>query len=58
MRGGLVTLALGISIGLPPTSGPNHAQSIRRLLYVALPGVAAEVEHGGVGVLVFDIDRQ
>jgi hypothetical protein len=30
--------------------------SNRHLLYVALPGIRAEVKRGGVGVLVYDID--
>jgi DNA-binding beta-propeller fold protein YncE len=34
-----------------PAAGPAH-----RLLYVATPGIRNYVEHGGVGVLVFDID--
>jgi len=29
----------------------------KRFLYVAVPGIRNEVEHGGVGVLVFDIDK-
>ena len=35
----------------------DQAQSLQRFLYVALPGVADEVNHGGVGVLVFDVDN-
>jgi len=29
----------------------------KRYLYVAVPGIRNEIEHGGVGVLVFDIDN-
>ena len=33
------------------------ASAERRLLYVAVPGIRNYLEHGGHGVLVFDIDR-
>ncbi|MPZ20552.1 MAG: hypothetical protein GEV06_21950 [Luteitalea sp.] len=36
-----------------PVQGTGDA---RRLLYVAAPGVRNYVEHGGVGILVFDIE--
>jgi DNA-binding beta-propeller fold protein YncE len=47
---------------LPLTSAPRASpaqagQQERHLLYVAVPGVRNYVEHGGVGVLVFDIDH-
>src|SRR5437764_4785103 len=32
--------------------------STRHLLYVASPGIRNYVEHGGVGILVFDIDNR
>ena len=38
-----------------PASGED-GPSVRRLLYVAVPGVRNYLEHGGHGVLVFDID--
>lgn len=38
------------------TSGPAAQQGDRRYIYAAVPGVGSEVEHGGVGVLVFDVD--
>jgi DNA-binding beta-propeller fold protein YncE len=50
----LALAALGAVAGSPghaATSDPAH-----RLLYVATPGIRNYVEHGGVGVLVFDID--
>jgi DNA-binding beta-propeller fold protein YncE len=48
------------SLGTMPASGslqdPAQHPAPRRLLYVATPGIRNYVEHGGVGVLVFDID--
>ncbi len=45
---------------LPATTaaprGPAPLAAEQRLLYVASPGIRNYVEHGGVGVLVFDID--
>jgi DNA-binding beta-propeller fold protein YncE len=39
-----------------PTPAPASASGEeRRLLYVAVPGIRNYVEHGGVGLLVFDI---
>src|SRR5437867_10416676 len=37
---------------------PRHlaAEKERHFLYVAVPGIRNYVEHGGVGILVFDID--
>jgi len=29
----------------------------KRFLYVAVPGIRNEIEHGGMGVLVFDADN-
>lgn len=37
-------------------SGPEARQGDRRFIYAAVPGVGSEVEHGGVGILVFDVD--
>lgn len=34
----------------------RRADSERRFLYVAAPGIRNYVEHGGIGILVFDID--
>lgn len=36
---------------------PSTPKSVRRLLYVAVPGIRNYLEYGGHGVLVFDIDR-
>ena len=40
----------------PPPPRPQEARPERHLLYVAVPGIRNYVEHGGVGVLVFDMD--
>ena len=37
--------------------GPYPGAPERHLLYVAVPGVRNYVEHGGVGILVFDINE-
>ena len=55
---GLTCLARGLCTVLVAfvLSGQSPIQE-RRFLYVAVPGIRNEVEHGGVGVLVFDIDN-
>jgi hypothetical protein len=40
----------------PPPPRLQDARQERHLLYVAVPGIRNYVEHGGVGVLVFDMD--
>src|SRR4051812_10302088 len=35
----------------------GHAQQTQRLLYAGVPGVGNAADHGGTGVLVFDMDR-
>lgn len=48
----LAPAAMPVSdIRIAPTPAPEH-----HLLYVAVPGVRNYVEHGGVGILVYDID--
>jgi len=39
------------------TSAAAHAQEQKRYLYVVAPGVRNYLEHGGAGILVFDIDN-
>jgi hypothetical protein len=39
----------------PPPRGP--AEGERHLLYVAAPGIRNDLQYGGAGILVFDIDR-
>ena len=40
-----------------PLATRVRAQTTRRLLYVAEPGIRNYVEYGGIGVLVYDIDK-
>jgi DNA-binding beta-propeller fold protein YncE len=35
----------------------GHAQQAQRLLYAGVPGVGNAIDHGGIGILVFDIDH-
>ena len=49
----LCALALTAASWAP---GPQAAKE-QRLLYVAAPGIRNYVEYGGVGILVYDIDR-
>ena len=39
-----------------PRRPARGADAERRFLYVAAPGIRNYVEHGGIGILVFDID--
>lgn len=41
----------------PPNSLESSDQQIRRLLYVASPGIRNYLQYGGHGVLVFDVDN-
>src|SRR5881398_539148 len=45
--------ALAVAGALAMSRPDGHE---RHLLYVAVPGVRNYVEHGGVGILVFDMD--
>src|SRR4051812_28633336 len=36
---------------------PAHAQTLRHLIYAAVPGIGNDVAFGGVGILVFDRDQ-
>jgi DNA-binding beta-propeller fold protein YncE len=49
-----VRLLLALLVAFSPAAS-RHA-SERHFLYVAAPGIRNYVEHGGVGILVFDID--
>ena len=40
-----------------PASSLQTVQKERHFLYVAVPGVRNYVEHGGIGILIFDIDN-
>src|SRR5438477_12793691 len=48
-------LLLSFSVSMFPV--PMQAEPEQHLLYVASPGVRHYVEHGGVGILVFDVDK-
>ena len=48
-------LLLSFSVSMFPV--PMQAGAEQHLLYVASPGVRNYVEHGGVGILVFDVDK-
>jgi DNA-binding beta-propeller fold protein YncE len=45
-----VTIAVAFSV-------TTRTQGAKRLLYAGVPGVGNQTEHGGTGVLVFDMDR-
>jgi DNA-binding beta-propeller fold protein YncE len=51
MRARLVTVVLFLTVAFPALAKE------RRLLYVATPGIRNYVQFGGVGLLVFDIDK-
>lgn len=42
--------------GSDPARAAHHEQEARRYLYVAVPGLRRYLEHGGHGLLVFDMD--
>ena len=52
----LWSLALVVLTGSPPPVAADEGEA-RRLLYVAEPGIRDYVQHGGHGVVVFDIDH-
>jgi hypothetical protein len=52
----VATLCLAGLGSAPSPPLPQEARQERHLLYVAVPGIRNYVEHGGVGVLVFDMD--
>jgi DNA-binding beta-propeller fold protein YncE len=49
-------LAAGLLLAVLALSSTGRAETQRRFLYVATPGIRNYVEHGGIGILVFDID--
>jgi DNA-binding beta-propeller fold protein YncE len=51
----LILLLVSFSLSMSPD--PMRAGADQHLLYVASPGVRNYVEHGGVGILVFDADN-
>jgi DNA-binding beta-propeller fold protein YncE len=50
-----ILLLASFSLSMSPV--PMRARAEQHLLYVASPGVRNYVEHGGVGILVFDVDN-
>src|SRR5262245_4215321 len=54
---GLAVAALVTLLAALLPAGSGAAGSEERRLYVAVPGIRDYVEHGGVGILVFDIDH-
>jgi YVTN family beta-propeller protein len=53
----LSIIAAGLATGSAVRPAAQAPQGDRHYIYAALPGVGSEVEHGGVGVLVFDVDN-
>jgi DNA-binding beta-propeller fold protein YncE len=51
----LILLLVSFPFSMSPV--PMRAEAEQHLLYVASPGVRNYVEYGGVGVLVFDVDK-
>lgn len=54
------TVALAAALPLGPAGGARAdepAEAERHYLYVAVPGIRNDLELGGAGVLVFDMDR-
>ena len=51
-----IAFALFALAGVSQLAPSQSAARDRHLLYVAVPGVRNYVEHGGVGILVYDID--
>lgn len=51
----LILLLAAFSFSMSPD--PMRVGADQHLLYVASPGVRNYVEHGGVGILVFDVDN-
>ena len=53
----LVLSVVGLAVALLPVNTPAAVGTEQHLLYVANPGTRNYVQYGGVGILVFDIDR-
>jgi DNA-binding beta-propeller fold protein YncE len=49
--------AFVMTIAVLAMSIAARTQGTRRLLYAGVPGVGNQTEHGGVGILVFDMDH-
>lgn len=53
----LLSLVLGLGLGLAASRAADMKPQEGRFLYVAVPGIRDYLEYGGHGVLVFDIDH-
>ena len=53
---GIVPALAGLLLFTTAAVPLRRADTQRRFLYVAAPGIRNYVEHGGIGILVFDID--
>lgn len=56
-RRSFLLAALALLAGIPALHARQDKADERHLLYVASPGIRNYVEFGGVGILVFDMDR-
>ena len=50
-------MAVALVAALAAWVTAGHAQSQQHFLYAAVPGVGNQINHGGVGILVFDADH-
>ena len=57
-RLGVGLLYLFALLSVFPSLSLQAAAKERHFLYVAVPGIRNYVEHGGIGILVFDIDNE
>ena len=57
IRNALTAAACTTVLSRPALSAEKKRGGVRRLLYVAVPGIRNYLEFGGHGVLVFDIDQ-
>ena len=57
MKTNKLILSVIAAVALLLATRPEATPAEQRLLYVASPGIRNYVEHGGIGVLVFDIDH-
>jgi hypothetical protein len=53
----LPIIALAICAATALAADPPAAHETRHLLYVCVPGIRGDIQYGGVGICVFDIDH-
>lgn len=53
-----LTFALFLLVLCAPSGEAQNRSRVRRSLYVATPGIRAQLEFGGAGILVFDINNK